>query len=413
MRKHKSVILAMAIILAIATIASASTFAWYTAQDTRTNEFRNQQWNVEGIRVGEKFIPPTDWDPNSKVEKLVWGVNVSENPVLVRASFAEMLLKLTGATPALVDDKWDDDTASDDTEFGYTVVPALFSTDSFVTWAGSVPTITSDAASKGWKILNDTNLTADSGTGKIFNTGTAMPASGWPSDVVVLYKALSATNLATGEITYDVEFMAFTTPLSDSGFGKYDGKSQGVAIGDALTIAVDSTTGLLDLNFDASELKFKQLTMTLTADKWADLDDFADPPYDLLDATADIVFGTGNIVAAPIDALIKLYFAACVFTDLTDCGVGDWWFNEADGFLYYIDIVQSGDSTNPYLEYVELDQSAGNIYSDLAYDLHVFIEGIQPMKEALEFWLGQSGNMTAPEIAAVLTWFSGLGLNLG
>lgn len=61
----------------------------------------------------------------------------------------------------------------------------------------------------------------------------------------------------------------------------------------------------------------------------------------------------------------------------TEPSVGDWVFNEEDGYFYYIGKVVGGNHTNTLLDEVTLTYEAGNEYRNLDFDIVVVADGIQ------------------------------------
>lgn len=63
-------------------------------------------------------------------------------------------------------------------------------------------------------------------------------------------------------------------------------------------------------------------------------------------------------------------------------GADTWYYNEADGFFYYCNIVKSGETTAQIIDKVKLENGAGNEYTKLHYNLDVRTEAIQAIGEA-------------------------------
>jgi hypothetical protein len=62
---------------------------------------------------------------------------------------------------------------------------------------------------------------------------------------------------------------------------------------------------------------------------------------------------------------------------------GKWWYNETDGFFYYIGKLSSGSFTPNLLESLKLDSSAGLEYSGIEFDLIANLESIQNTEAAI------------------------------
>ncbi|MBL1226778.1 TasA family protein [Enterococcus sp. BWR-S5] len=113
---------------------------------------------------------------------------------------------------------------------------------------------------------------------------------------------------------------------------------------------------------------------------------------DILEATAPAAF--------QLDEKINLiYHTANV--DNTTPTANKWYFNAADGWFYYIGLVDSGNVTPLLLNAVQIDGSAGNNYMYMDYTLTVKAEALQGYQEALSDWSGVTGALkTALEAVA-------------
>lgn len=71
---------------------------------------------------------------------------------------------------------------------------------------------------------------------------------------------------------------------------------------------------------------------------------------------------------------IELHFT----THLTENpSLGNWFFNEEDGYFYYIGKVSEESYTNTLLDEVTLTSAAGNDYRNLAFDIIAVADGVQ------------------------------------
>ena len=411
MRKHKSIIMAMAIILAIATIASASTFAWYTAQDGVKNEFRNQQWDPDGIKINERFTPPKIWIPGGEVEKAVWATNVSVGSSVVRATLAEVLLYLDSLNVTVQSAKYSSASLTLDTvlgrDFTYanTQVPKLANPDAYI-------------PANGWTLLTATNLIGETytdGSGAnvpAIDSFTFTPVTG----VDVYYKLSSAVDLITGEVEITVEFAALCE-ITDV-IGKYDGEFQSVAL--TATSAMNAAKDALDVTLavagyetvlmgDVDTIKWEQAA-ALGSQVGAPASGFPiytpGPTASNFDLVSSGVPSSYVTTASGTDSVIKILFdnvnvGPLASFSATPAMKGEWWYNTTDGYFYFLDVVLSGASTAEFVQSVTLTGDAANVHSDLAYDLYVFAEAMQPTADAVETW--------GPGIAAI---FAAAGVTL-
>ena len=346
MYQNKPIVLAMAIIFALITAVSA-TFAWFTSKDSVTNHLETDQFTNGDVKIVEVFDPADPLNPGVDVNKDVGAVNTGSSDALLRISFAEVLRKLdNGGKPSAANALWNGGTTS---------IPQLFDSKALAT--GGAYT-----AANGWE-----NITAaPAGTFDISKLGI-------PSGVTVLYKA---TVIGT-KTSY--QFVAYGTITAQVPATKYDGLYQNVTADfqyDKATKEVTVTNG---------NWGFWQFTLpnSDTKVKWAELLAFAD---------IDQSFGTETLptiilprTAAQSDPLIEMLFTNAVTTNLTQCNDGDWWYNQADGYFYYIGKIGSGQSTkNNLLDAVGLNANADSAYCNLNYDLIVKMESIQNVKEAIK-----------------------------
>lgn len=86
-----------------------------------------------------------------------------------------------------------------------------------------------------------------------------------------------------------------------------------------------------------------------------------------------------------IENLIELsYHTGNMTTTLTNSQ--KWFYNDKDGWFYYLDTVKGGEITPFFLASVKLKEEADNTYQFLDYKLTVKTEGVQGTAEALSSW---------------------------
>lgn len=387
MRKNKRLIMAMAVVLAVATLAGGSTFAWFVAQDQALNHMETGQFSNGDVKIVEVFNEDDPFDPGVEINKDVWAVNISSIDSLVRISYTEALLLLgNDGDPSVANPNqvW---TSSDTAHF-----PQLFTEKALA--AGGVY--------ENWKDLK-TDTAAATAFSNIADVRAAIPAG-----VTVLYKEFDVTGTAAPRKEY--HFVAYA-PISAPGT-EFDGKYQRVSIATSKYTSADKTLEL-------SGYDFWVFTYGLVADtiktKWADLNVFADNADYTKTALApvpSIAVGADRedrFVSATSDALIQLIFSEYVSTDLAaitamtatshpDLFGKMWWLNTADGYLYYINKVEPGKSTSEVLDAVTLLGDADNKYGRLNFDLTVRMEAIQNVKEALSSGTGGGWGLTNADL---------------
>ena len=361
MRKNKKLIMAMAIVLAIATAVAGVTFAWFTANDGKLNHFETGQLTDGDVHIQEIF-PSGDIAPGVKLDKIVTTVNGGNVDALVRVSFAEILQMLdNGGAAADAAAVWAGPGAGDP------IIPQLFN-----------KALLDDAYSttNGWIEVDDTDPSCP------FAVVTGIPAG-----AKVLYKAFTANPGGPNEsTTYTFVIYGEISPTavgSTSDYAKYNGELQYASA----TIEVDDTDPLA-LELNVSNVKFKVFEYDeLIENKWADMTgaNYTDiASFDLVTPqNSDFALPMLKTISAP-GLMLELYFGATVKDTLSSCVDGDWWYNENDGFFYYIGKLAPGAETTELLEAVKLNSTAADAYCNLLYDLIVKMEAIQNIKEALD-----------------------------
>ncbi|MDR3345396.1 MAG: BsaA family SipW-dependent biofilm matrix protein [Oscillospiraceae bacterium] len=345
-RKNKSLILALAVVLAVITALSGATFAWFTSKDTVKNHLETVQLNDGDVSIREVFTPPDDWYPGQEVNKDVGVVNTGDTDAVVRVSFEEVLAKLTTGTTVGADHKYGTVPAED---VGY--VPQVINVAPYATW-----------------------LPITDGVLDIASFGTQ-------SDVTVLYKK---TVISGSETSYS--FVAYSTAISGlSGeyTTKYNGKHQRVSV----TFEVERGTGaggkdrLIGL-----VSKYGVYAWGITERNWSSFTPKVTSVGVTSPASTAFTAGPPLTIFATSDAgeKLQLIFATGVSTVLANAvGANSWWYNQADGYFYYTKKLAAGTATPDLLDAVKLLSSAGPAYSSLAFDLYVHMDGIQATRAAV------------------------------
>ncbi|MDR1806070.1 MAG: hypothetical protein LBQ80_04800 [Clostridium sp.] len=369
MRKNKTIILVMALLLSALTICSAASFAWFTAKDEKTNHLESYggDGNVELVDIFDESAPLLPEDASnsaSGVEKQVGAVNTGKVPAFVRISFAEALTKLSSQEPL------SSATAYSGTDYAAGKLPHVYADEAFA--AGG--------AYDGWQ-------TPISNTGAVEDLTLNLPSE-LKSKVTLLY---NVTKLNGGN---HLEFVAYLTITGLTGdAAKYNGQKQVVELEYALTKGTDPSVeddyDVLVTAPSSGAYKYWQRDAEVK-DKLAALlpshapfDNDTDYPVST-PAAADI---TAGVLASRADSLIKLGLGANVKTAVAAASKGDWVYNEDDGYFYYIGVLGAGQQTSSWLlSKVLLDSSAGNAYAHLDYKLTPILDGLQATDEALSAW---------------------------
>ncbi|MCL2494791.1 MAG: hypothetical protein FWE98_03950 [Oscillospiraceae bacterium] len=388
MRKNKKLIMAMAIVLAIATAAAGTTFAWFTSNDGKLNHMETGQLTNGDVHIVEVF-PDDELRPGDILDKEVKTVNGGSVDALVRLSFAEVIQILADdGAPQNRPAVWVGPVSADNPE-----IPQLFST----------ALLAPGGAYGDWIDAQD--------TASVFKVNN-LPAGG-----KVLYKEFTVDKDGPNERT-TYTFVVYGEITANAGaevYDKYLGKYQ------YATAKID--VNLDDMELDVSQFQFKVFQYDdLIENKWAPLLDTSDGidvtgfqqltslttpklpvngdfllTTDDLDAAKMADLSIGLALKSPSDpgadalpadrigiAMIELYFGATLKTTLDNTVQdGDWWYNQNDGYFYYIGKLAPGQATTNLLENVGLNSGAEDKYNNLLYDLIVKMEAIQNIAAAM------------------------------
>jgi len=366
MRKNRKIIMAMAIVLAIATAIAGATFAWFTSYAGVLNHMETGQLTDDDLQIVEIF-PVPDINPGVKLDKVVWVVNSGNVDALVRMSFAETLemLDFDGAAQK-VDNVWAGPASTTNP-----VIPQLFSSS-----------LIEDDGAYG---INNGWLDAEA-AGSPFTLTSPLPPG-----AKVLYKEFIVDEGGPNEMTTyifviygEIDDNAIVAGPNFDRYNRYNGALQLATA----KFEVDSTDPA-DLQLTVSDVLFSQFVYLEKKEfKWADLDQFIDLAG-FVDATpqySDFESFTPAMLPSISDpgGFFELYFGTKVFDDLDDCADGkSWWYNENDGYFYYIGKLAPGQATANLLESVMLNEDAGDAYCNLLYQLIVKMEAIQNIEAAL------------------------------
>ena len=323
-RNRKSVILIGAVALTVVMVFSA-TFAWFTANSSVKNRLATQD-GLANVRIQEVFVEPDDWKPGQTITKEVSSINTGDAPALVRVSFDELLKVNRPAGPES------------------TVFDAAKET------AGKRPVLVDSAlfSGTGWFKVTET---ANAAMG-----GIKLAASYAPVEVYARYNTSGSTG--------SYEFM-IVAPITGT---TYAGKYQRVDYNRVW----DSSSKTLTLS-DITYMTY-QGTLTQTAD-WT-----VDKPANIGLSVAEGKMNAVPEVAGKYPGNIKLNYDNITTTP----EAGKWFYNAADGYFYYVGLVEGGTVTPHMLKSLLLDSAADSqFYSNLVFELTVKMNAIQNTKDAV------------------------------
>lgn len=341
-KRRKSVILALAAVMAIVIAVTGSTFAWFTATDARDNHFETAKITSGTATIFEVFKSPDEWMPDQDIIKEVGAVNSGASPILVRISFEEYLDKLTS------------DAKKFTTPLSGDQVPVIFDDSEF-----TKPT-------SDWEVFP--------GTTGLHLSAAAIAALGSTGEVLVIEQTNATGDKAYGFVVYANVAYGDTSPKPIV---------KQAAIGDFTVDADAKEVNVSNLQYFAFD-KREQKSLA-----WADLTDPQILTYTdgIVDFATPIGGGAAKTLYSQLDANplkqnIQLKYSTDVVN--TTPTTGKWFFNEDDGFFYFIAYLEPGQISPLLLTSVYLDKDAGGEYSSMIYDLYVNMEAVQPLESAVD-----------------------------
>ncbi|MDR3314403.1 MAG: SipW-dependent-type signal peptide-containing protein [Oscillospiraceae bacterium] len=353
MKHRKSIVLALAAVMAVVIAVTGSTFAWFTATDAKKNHFETAKISDGTATLYEVFKEPKEWLPDQEVIKNVGASNTGSNDILVRISFEEVLDKLTSEAKAK------------STHYATGEVPVEFDDASYT-------------VANGWISLADA-LIADPTLSVDTDVATELGPDAY-STILVKTQTINPGSV-TGTESTGYSFV-FWYPISAPGT-LYDGLKQSAKADLYIDESTDHTSKVLKVAAGSAKFySFDGRGVTDTA--WAA---FVAPQ-----TSAAVALGTAaELVNSHLDALIHFNYDALSATPETD----KWFYNEDDGFFYFIGHVEPGTISPLLLESVTLDASANSQYTSMLFDLYVNLEAIQPLESAVTAASGWNVSNTA------------------
>jgi len=326
-----------AIFLAV-TLVTGSTFAWFLATDTITNELRSRP--VGNVVIAELFVEPHKWIPGQAVIKEVGVLNLSVHDVLVRVSFEELLNKY-GDVMQTASRPW---TGSE--------IPVEFDNTKYNT-------------SDGWALPGNLGMTVAPATLTALQGATLMV-----KEMPITTVAPVGENPSTG-----YQFALWYTGPG----GKIQAVSADLYLEDqpVPTIKISGTPNFY--YYPARVTTSTAWTPLLKPQLLSYTKPVAHPATANIDHSAldpAILFGFGQLTAAPTP--------------------NNWFYNEEDGYFYYIGKLAPNASTPLLLETVTLSAAADNSHEELKYSLMVNSEAIQNYESAIRATNGWNLDSTGP-----------------
>ena len=451
MNKKKPIILAVAILLAIMTAVSASTFAWFTAQDDVVNRIQTASLTDGDVSIIEAFDPEVPLLPGVGINKDVGAINTGDAPALVRISFSEVLKKLLPMPGTLDEARAQDMRVRDGEKFtDLPTAPELFSANGYAAdQVGFIPQLVDIS-----KFEADAAAIAADPTGTATNTGLWRPISTFASYTgYALFDTTSTANLATLTSTLGITIQYKQVPntlpntskkyqfAAYAALGTNPETYQNVELRQELLniVCTDSTApatyklkvtlvdpnkanGPLDPvapalynnasgyytsgpkakgnNGDGRFYNFISLQLdnngtARTADWRAKTTTAVSPVGDTHPLAADYAAGKMPAVTNKgntyTEALVTKYFLELMFHDgyvAATPTANKWYYNAGDGFFYYCGIVEPGESTPLLLDAIMLSGAAEGDYSHVKFDLTVHMDAIQATAEAVTSTVG-------------------------
>ncbi len=303
------------------------TFAWFTSNDQTVNKFEG---GVAGndVEVVETFTPPTDWKPGQTVEKKVGVLNSGTYDSFTRVSLSGKLTKLKDPNGKLTTDVSVLNGKNADQVYLYT-------------YSGSL---------NGFTEIPSTSLKY---TTKDSNEVTTIK-DGAPS-FTVASGAYAGTYTLRVLVNADGQYTSYwNNPANNT---KYYAK-----VG---SYSKDGNTVILQTN-----PQFEYLD--LTSDTPVTVDWLKTKP------TVTVQDDGTATVTSNADENIQIHFVNLSKTPTT----GKWFYNDADGYFYYVGKLAPQETTELLIDSVTLNQNADNSYTKVKYDLTINADGIQARKGA-------------------------------
>ena len=116
-------------------------------------------------------------------------------------------------------------------------------------------------------------------------------------------------------------------------------------------------------------------------------------------ASSGTITSDANKGNSQFEAKILLNYDAALKTDKS---AGSWFYNENDGYFYWMSALASGASTANLLDSVTFGGGLGKPYQKMQFELAITVEAIQAKKAAISDSDGGGWNITDTTFAALL-----------
>lgn len=355
-----------------ATMLLAGTFAWVQLNDERINRMKTSAITDGTVHLNEEFTPKDDWEIGTEHDKKVSVTNAGNSRVFVRVSYEEVLkfygndgepvAKQTGATSAA--DLPVAFNAGKYTGNGWVDVPSSQIT----------PALPANVKVKA-KGTKTSEITGDGSTVEkvgleyaIFNEYEA----GKFQKMDASLKVASSTGATADTWTYTVADINYYVYQSQE-FKAVDWAGSNTVLG---------TSGTR-YNVDYDYTAFANTPTTLATGTQI-------PTVDPVDNTrwlADLQSDSG------LDSSLYTVYNAAGMTNAVPASGGEnkWLYNDKDGYFYYMNVLNSGETTPEFLNALGLKADASKKYSDMQLDLVLNMEAIQAVKAAITDPSGNNG----------------------
>lgn len=417
-KKNKKKLACLAAALAIVTLL-AGTFAWIQSKDDVLNELSTDQITDTAVVIQEVFTPPKSWDPGVTVDKQVSLLNTGDRKALVRVGLEEILyLVNNGGVPKTTATYDDASVLTGQLNAEDNWIPVTVNVDAF--WDSTL-----GVGVNGWVEVPLTDIT--NSLDPLHDGYTAA------SDVIILQKE-------TLSVTLEKSFGYFA--FREVGPGVYQkvdlGKINTVLYTAADTIPPGKVIGDVKeielVGNAASQISFYWYDgRTQTQDRTADTTKYVtnsttplsglSPAYTPSFAVNPFGSGANTYLDSPLDAtamvalggtssMIKINFAddgvtpvadAYVTTVLSDAITKNiWYYNQDDGYFYYMDTVDPGMATKMLISSLTMDSAASVEHTLMDYKLGIVSEAIQNTEAAITAVPGTGWEVTDPALLAAL-----------
>ena len=322
-KRRKPAVLATAVALAVVMVIAA-TFAWFTAHSSVTNRLATKD-GLANIDIQETFVEPDDWKPGQKITKEVGVVDTGNAPALARVYFKEFL--------KVYQKPYGENTIFDATKEAAGERPVIFDDTSYSTWVAYT------GAGAAQADLGDLIIT------------------GIPSGVEAYVKYIPGT--AGNPASYSFVFWA---PIS------FEGKNV------LQMVTYNKVWGNDTKTLALSNVKYQTCGAPVTAiSDWTDSSDT--PSFaDIEKSVAETKLHTTAPTTGNYPNNIELNYANITLTPTPD----KWYYNEDDGYFYFIGLVEPGTVTPSMLQSLFLNGAAdSDYYGNMVYELTVEMDAVQ------------------------------------